>query len=145
MLEGDNAYPCRDCNRDTRTRKWMEVYEANKVLIIGLKRFHEGRKNDRKISIDELLSPPDFEHRKGLHPGHKYRLYGLILHFGSLHGGHYIAVCYNYLSKQWIEYNDSRISIVSSHSVREENVYGLFYELVEDRKANERARLLDVK
>lgn len=123
----------------------MEVYQANKVLIIGLKRFHEGRKNERKIKIDELLSPSKFEHRKNVHPDHQYRLYGLILHFGSLNGGHYIAVCYNYRSGQWIEYNDSRISIVEGHRVREDCIYGLFYELVENKKANDHQRLFKEK
>ena len=31
----------------------------------------------------------------------KYKLKGVCIHSGGLHGGHYYAMCYNYNTKKW--------------------------------------------
>jgi ubiquitin C-terminal hydrolase len=38
-----------------------------------------------------------------------YKLYGACLHFGGLDGGHYTAICLNYKTNKWVDFNDSRL------------------------------------
>ena len=51
---------CSYCGKEQPTIKKMEVYEASKVLVLGLKRFHNGMKNDRAITVEENLIPRNF-------------------------------------------------------------------------------------
>ena len=51
---------CSNCGKEQPTIKKMEVYEASKVLVLGLKRFHNGMKNDRAITVEEILVPRHF-------------------------------------------------------------------------------------
>ena len=39
-MTGDDKMNCARCRKDMDTKKKMAIYKANKVLVIGLKRFH---------------------------------------------------------------------------------------------------------
>ena len=54
-MKGSNSMHCYQCNKEMVTSKTMVIYHANRVLIIGLKRFHNHEKNYRKIKIPEDL------------------------------------------------------------------------------------------
>ena len=56
-----------------------------------------------------------------------YDLYGVVNHHGSLYGGHYTAYCLNFLDHKWYEFNDSRVSKMSSKEVVSVYSYVLFY------------------
>ena len=69
-----------------------------------------------------------------------YRLYAAIIHHGGLHGGHYTAICYNYHDKEWMEYNDTSVYGSSIREIKGEDVYALFYELIDrSKEANDDA------
>ena len=97
-MDGDNAMHCERCKRDTPTLKTMEVYEANKILILCLKRFHDGMKNERRVEVPTVIEPCSFvkDRKNPQYNAKVYQLYGAIIHSGSLRGGHYVAVCYDY-------------------------------------------------
>lgn len=61
-------------------------------------------------------------------PGCTYNLYGVANHSGTTYSGHYTAYCKHPYSGEWHEYNDSRVSVVSSRSVVSSEAYVLFYE-----------------
>jgi len=42
-----------------------------------------------------------------------YDLYGIINHYGSLTGGHYMSVVKNVQTNEWFQYNDQKRSAVS--------------------------------
>ena len=114
----------------------MKIYKANKVLILGLKRFHEGFKNNTRVKIPLELNPQDIITRKDdeQYKGKQYKLYALLLHLGGLKGGHYKAICRNSEQKCWMEYDDSYVRTCSLNSYYEEDVYGIFYQLVSKKE-----------
>lgn len=61
----------------------------------------------------------------------KYKLYGVVNHFGSQHFGHYTAYCEG-KEGQWWEFNDGSTSAVSKDKVVSDGAYLLFYMKVED-------------
>ena len=44
---------------------------------------------------------------------HKYRLIGIINHFGGISGGHYTAFCRNQLNNKWYDFDDSDVTEIS--------------------------------
>ena len=120
-MTGDDKMNCARCRKDMDTKKKMTIYKANKVLVIGLKRFHEGLKNDIKIDIPLELDPYHFVECKHEYRNKVYKLYAVLLHNGSLRGGHYKAVCYNPQEKvqSWMEYDDSYVRRCSIKDIQE--------------------------
>ena len=55
----------------------------------------------------------------------KYKLYGVILHGGNRHGGHYVsATC---VDKQWYLNNDSRVHKINFKDIQTNAIYMLFF------------------
>ena len=59
----------------------------------------------------------------------RYNLYAISNHSGTTYNGHYTAYCRHPYSHTWHEYNDSRVSSISSKALVSEEAYVLFYEL----------------
>ncbi|CAI2173263.1 9133_t:CDS:2, partial [Funneliformis geosporum] len=130
---------------------------------------------DEEIDVGDFVIPPEIEEENGINNEHiiensndgsvssnqsnprkfgtKYRLYGVVVHLGSLYNGHYIAyvlsrniisddeqpgVSYNDKVKnhitddqrQWIYCSDSSVRPVSIDEVLNSGAYLLFYERV---------------
>ncbi len=58
-----------------------------------------------------------------------YDLYGVVNHYGTMSGGHYTAYCQNFITKEWYEFDDSRVSKATPKEVVSEAAYVLFYRL----------------
>jgi ubiquitin C-terminal hydrolase len=103
---------CDLCGATTFDTKDMHIFEAGQILVLSFKRFLDGRKNEANVLTPEFLEPREVvsESQVQSYRGLRYRLYAAIIHYGSLQGGHYIAVCYNYKSRKWVKYNDSNTS-----------------------------------
>jgi hypothetical protein len=56
-----------------------------------------------------------------------YDLFGIVNHYGSLNGGHYIANIKNQKSQEWLKYDDNKVSTILEHQVRSSAAYVLFY------------------
>ncbi|KJH50782.1 ubiquitinyl hydrolase 1 [Dictyocaulus viviparus] len=119
QLLGANAYECENCcvprNRKMKVvgsqkkrvcaYKRYLVYEPPAILTLHLKRFQQldgasGRTSTKKISghvsfpIMFDMAPFCCKNVERLTPGEKrllYSLYGVVVHSGSLSGGHYVA------------------------------------------------------
>ncbi|KAK6051403.1 ubiquitinyl hydrolase 1, partial [Cooperia oncophora] len=119
QLQGINAYECENCcvprnkklkaigsqkKRVSALKRYL-IYEPPAVLTLHLKRFQQlegmsGRTSTRKLS-GHVSFPMMFDmapfccrNVERLAPGEKrllYSLYGVVVHSGSLSGGHYIA------------------------------------------------------
>ena len=62
----------------------------------------------------------DLSEYVGFHqPGmcYQYDLYGIVNHFGSLNGGHYIGVVKNDRTGEWLQYDDSRCTPINEDQV----------------------------
>jgi uncharacterized UBP type Zn finger protein len=57
-----------------------------------------------------------------------YDLYGVVNHFGTMFGGHYIARCQNFKDNSWYQFDDSRVSKINPNDVVDESAYVLFYK-----------------
>lgn len=51
-----------------------------------------------------------------------YRLCGVTKHMGSLGGGHYTAVCRDFLTDDWFNFNDAMVSPTSASSAQVSNL-----------------------
>ena len=56
----------------------------------------------------------------------KYKLSGICDHSGSLHGGHYYAMCKDYKENKWRVYNDTSVTDTGLDIVLNQNPYCFF-------------------
>jgi ubiquitin carboxyl-terminal hydrolase 8 len=135
-LLGDNKYKCKKTNKYVEAKKKIYLWETPEILIIQLKRFKNmgvlTQKNNVHIKYPlDNLDLSAYNHK--LYPrNHKYMLFGVVQHMGSLNGGHYIAHTKNPINHKWYEFNDSKVRHIPDEQV--ENVlysydsYILFYK-----------------
>jgi len=113
------------------------MIKVPKYLIIVLKRFSSELRLSKLNNIitypinDLDLSEYCIGYEKY---GSKLNLKAVILHSGSLNGGHYYSYCKD-IDDNWYEYNDSsceRIDIEASKNILFRNGYILIYEKIEN-------------
>ena len=91
VIQGD--WFCTKCNKNRAYKKSTKLWKLPDVLVIIIKRFiNIHLKNDAPISINDYLN-----FNKGSILSNKkdvvYNFSSVALHFGSLNGGHYSAIC----------------------------------------------------
>lgn len=69
------------------------------------------------------MNPPDMKER----PIHRYDLYGVSNHYGSLTGGHYTACVRNGYRQEWHYFDDTRFSVCDEGKAVSRAAYNLFY------------------
>jgi ubiquitin C-terminal hydrolase len=118
-LCGDNMYNCSKCKTKTIASKRVQVIEWGPNLIISLKRFKQNglrlQKNTKQIEIPLIWRT-------------NYKLYGAVIHGGTLNGGHYTYVG-NYNNK-WYHFNDTHVSIINDNDIHNYiiNAYIFYYK-----------------
>ncbi|XP_025143278.1 ubiquitin carboxyl-terminal hydrolase 21 isoform X4 [Bubalus bubalis] len=132
-LESENAPVCDRCRQKTRSTKKLTVQRFPRILVLHLNRFSASRGSIKKSSVGvdfplQRLSLGDFASDKAGSP--VYQLYALCNHSGSVHYGHYTALCR--CQTGWHVYNDSRVSPVSENQVASSEGYVLFYQLMQE-------------
>lgn len=53
-----------------------------------------------------------------------YRLHGVLVHSGDLHGGHYFALIKPDKDTRWLKYDDDRVTPVTDKEVLDDNYGG---------------------
>jgi ubiquitin C-terminal hydrolase len=91
VIQGD--WFCSKCNKNTAYKKSTKLWKLPDVLVIIIKRFiNIHLKNGAPITINDYLT-----FNKGSILSNKkdatYTFSSTALHFGSLNGGHYSAIC----------------------------------------------------
>ena len=102
-LDSDNKYFCENCQLKRNASKRSTIVSWPQCLFIWLKRFKQNRTNISK-NDQELDIPLKWRHNNYLQ--------GAVIHYGSLHGGHYVYVGKN--NNRWFLYNDSSVSEISN-------------------------------
>ncbi|KAG8184550.1 hypothetical protein JTE90_012639 [Oedothorax gibbosus] len=129
-LDGNNKPYCEVCKKKSRSTKKIEVNKFPKVLVIHLKRFSAtsyGQKLNMTIDCPLVLSNvSEFSSQTCTGDNCSYALYGVVDHDGSNNSGHYTAKCRNPLTKEWSDFNDSRVTRASNNVVTSKS-YILFY------------------
>ena len=57
-----------------------------------------------------------------------YALQSFAVHDGSLGGGHYYAICKNYLDDNWYQYNDTHVTRLDEDDILDYAPYLFFYK-----------------
>jgi ubiquitin C-terminal hydrolase len=127
-LSRDNKAVCSMCNEKKDATRKTTVVSVGKTLVIHLKRFSgygsNISKNNKPVTYPSVLNLGSFtESEAG-----EYRLTGVVLHLGSLHGGHYLAVARDPFSGRWYQFDDSRVREVTEKEAHQPAAYVLFYQ-----------------
>ncbi|KAK5858213.1 hypothetical protein PBY51_002372 [Eleginops maclovinus] len=132
VLDGEERPTCNRCKTRRKCTKRFSIQKFPQILVLHLKRFSDSNLRTSKLSTYvnfplKELDLREFSSDSGERP--VYNLYAVSNHSGNALGGHYTAYCKNPALGEWYNYNDCRVSPVSSSQVRSSNAYVLFYEL----------------
>ncbi|CAH0549356.1 unnamed protein product [Brassicogethes aeneus] len=130
-LDGDEKPTCSKCKERRKCTKSFSIQKFPKILVIHLKRFSPTERFRGKLSVtvDFPLEGLDMMNyaADSVAPC-RYNLYAISNHSGTTYSGHYTAYCRHPYNMQWHEYNDSRVSSISTRSIVSGEAYVLFYE-----------------
>jgi ubiquitin C-terminal hydrolase len=90
--QGD--WKCEKCNECTEYKKTIKIWKIPDVLVFIIKRFSNGRcKNSDVIDINKTICFKRGAVLSDIDNDVIFTLSSLGIHYGSLHGGHYCAIC----------------------------------------------------
>ncbi|KAL0436235.1 UNVERIFIED_CONTAM: Ubiquitin carboxyl-terminal hydrolase 8 [Sesamum radiatum] len=135
-LGPDDMWYCPVCKKHCQASKKLDLWRLPEILVIHLKRFSYSRflKNKLETYVDfptHDLDLSSYIAKKGGQSSHRYILYAISNHYGSMGGGHYTAFVHHG-GDQWYDFDDSHVSPVSEDKIKTSAAYVLFYRRVED-------------
>ncbi|GAV26902.1 hypothetical protein PMKS-000363 [Pichia membranifaciens] len=153
ILTGDNAWKCPRCRESLSTKKKLTITRLPAVLIVHLERFSLSSgpnltfvKNTSRINIPLKMSMKrywpqvqDEQERqqlkklppRGQEGEWEYSLYGIVRHYGTLDGGHYISEVKK--NGTWVKFDDDKVKVSDTMGKKGESdgsAYILFYEKI---------------
>jgi ubiquitin carboxyl-terminal hydrolase 4/11/15 len=134
-LGPDDMWYCPVCKKHCQASKKLDLWRLPKILVIHLKRFSYNRylKNKLETFVDfpthnlDLSSHIAFKNRES---NHRYMLYAISNHYGSMGGGHYTAFVHHG-GDRWYDFDDSHVSPISEDKIKTSAAYVLFYRRIE--------------
>ena len=127
-LDHDNMWTCDQCNEKVRPYKQTRLWRTSDVLFILVKRYHKNRKINKFLQYPFVLNLTDYNINYSNDKKNEYSLQSMAIHSGGLGGGHYFAICKNYLDNSWYEYNDSNVSKITENKVLDYSPYLFVYK-----------------
>jgi ubiquitin carboxyl-terminal hydrolase 7 len=130
MLDGENKYQAEGLGlQDAKKGIIFESFPP--VLHLQLKRFEYDMQRDAMVKVNDRHEFP-FELDLGEFLDSTadrskpwvYKLHGVLVHSGDLHGGHYFALIKPDRETRWLKYDDDRVTPVTDKEVLEENYGG---------------------
>ncbi|KAG8782435.1 hypothetical protein FRC12_020829 [Ceratobasidium sp. 428] len=129
-LEGDNKYQAEGLGLQD-AKKGVVFQEFPPVLHLQLKRFEYDIQRDAMVKINDRHEFPfeidlaEFlDETADKTQSWLYKLHGVLVHSGDLHGGHYFALIKPDRDTRWLKYDDDRVTPVTDREVLEENYGG---------------------
>lgn len=129
-LEGDNKYQAEGLGLQD-AKKGVVFQEFPPVLHLQLKRFEYDIQRDAMVKINDRHEFPyeidlvEFlDDTADKTQSWVYKLHGVLVHSGDLHGGHYFALIKPDRDTRWLKYDDDRVTPVTDREVLEENYGG---------------------
>ena len=129
FLTRDNKQYCNKCHQLRDSFYYTSIYTSSNILILILN-YGKGILFECDVDFDEVIDISKYVEKKESSPV-KYRLLGLIVHFGpSSMNGHFIACCRGLEDKnQWYKLNDGLVSKTTFSEIKTIGMpYVLFYE-----------------
>ncbi|KAJ8078640.1 ubiquitin-specific protease ubp15 [Marasmius tenuissimus] len=129
-LDGENKYQAEGFGlQDAKKGIIFESFPP--VLHLQLKRFEYDIQRDAMVKINDRHEFPfEIDLEEFLDPSADrsqpwvYRLAGVLVHSGDLHGGHYFALIKPDRDTRWLKFDDDRVTPVTDKEVLEENYGG---------------------
>lgn len=128
-LEGDNLYDAGEFGKQ-EALIGSEFIDFPKVLQIHLRRFDfdyntlQQVKINSKFEFPTTLDVSPYLAKDAVPQSHSYELFGVLVHHGSVYGGHYYAFLRPSTDPQWFEFNDSTVTRVSEKKAVNDNFGG---------------------
>ena len=128
-LDDDNKFICEKCNESVNLDKKMYFWDLSPILIFLIKKYDKNGVFDNSIQYPINLDMDKYciNYKEN---SMEYELSGLIIHTGSLVGGHYYSICKNETDNKWKIYNDTNVSDIDESDLFNSNPYCLFYTRV---------------
>jgi ubiquitin carboxyl-terminal hydrolase 7 len=129
-LDGENKYHAEGYGlQDAKKGIIFESFPP--VLHLQLKRFEYDIQRDAMVKINDRHEFPfEIDLSEFLDPAADrsqpwiYKLHGVLVHSGDLHGGHYFALIKPDAESRWLKFDDDRVTPVTDKEVLEENYGG---------------------
>jgi ubiquitin carboxyl-terminal hydrolase 7 len=126
-LDGENKYAAEGLGlQDAKKGIIFEAFPP--VLHLQLKRFEYDIQRDAMVKINDRHEFPveiDLGEFLAQEADRSqpwvYRLHGVLVHAGDLHGGHYFALIKPDAGSRWLKFDDDRVTPVTDREVLEEN------------------------
>ena len=115
-----NLYYCDICKSEQVSRKKISLFKLPSRLIITLKKYHI----KPNIKLDTYLH---IRNGAGIN---KYRLSGIINHYGNLQYGHYNANVL--INDKWYFINDQSVCLADTDGLEKPEAYILLYKLIKN-------------
>jgi ubiquitin C-terminal hydrolase len=115
-----DEWRCDKCNTCSNYSKTIKIWKAPDVLFLLIKRFKDDlNKDTRYIKINKSLY---FGESTILENNieKQYNLSSIGLHYGSLYGGHYMAIC-NIGNGKYYQYDDLQITDLTANNENDIN------------------------
>ncbi|EJD02278.1 cysteine proteinase [Fomitiporia mediterranea MF3/22] len=129
-LDGDNKYQAEGYGLQD-AKKGIIFQSFPPVLHIQLKRFEYDIQRDAMVKINDRHEFPfeidlaEFlDENADRSQSWVYKLHGVLVHSGDLHGGHYFALIKPDRETRWLKFDDDRVTPVTDREVLEENYGG---------------------
>jgi ubiquitin C-terminal hydrolase len=132
-LDGENKHRCDTCGETKPAVRSCSIWRFAPGFVVQFKRFEEDshrnlRKNCVVIGYPMQIRTEDYETDPNS-PRPVYDLFGVILHSGTMSGGHCTCVVRDPAETSvWYEISDSHVQTVSATRARRPGAYELFYE-----------------
>lgn len=135
-LGPEDMWYCPVCKKHCQASKKLDLWRLPEILVIHLKRFSYSRfmKNKLETLVDFPIHDLDLSmyiaYKNG-QSSHRYMLYAISNHYGSMGGGHYTAFVHHG-GDRWYDFDDSHVSPISEDKIKTSAAYVLFYRRIED-------------
>ncbi|KAL8284094.1 hypothetical protein RQP46_004843 [Phenoliferia psychrophenolica] len=129
-LEGENKYNAEGFGlQDAKKGVIFESFPP--VLHLQLKRFEYDFQRDQNIKINdryeyplEIDLEPYLDEKADRSEPYNYKLHGVLVHSGDVHGGHYFVHIKPSVDGRWLRFDDDRVVPITDQEVLEDNFGG---------------------
>jgi ubiquitin C-terminal hydrolase len=129
-------YKCKHCKEICSVSLNSKIASPSPVLYISLERFIKThpmmiQKNMASVDIPEYIDIEKYCDFIINESNCKYKLRGIINHYGQYQGGHYTSYCRDLIDdNSWYEFDDATVNLISDFKVNKSSAYILLYESI---------------
>lgn len=121
-------FQCDNCKTQTQALRTVKIWKTPKLLMLHVKRFDSSlRKLSCKVGTPEYLT---IDKHTLYDRNTSYRLLSIACHGGSVHGGHYFAIC-RHPDKNWYLIDDDVVKRIETYEqISSETYYVMIYQRI---------------